>query len=196
MSSLTSIVALDFDGCIAHGDQAKIRFAKEYFGLELTIDQTAEECFPLGRQKYREMMDTVSSEWIGEYELAPDCREVMCELVGSGYRLRVVTSRFDRELAAAQSFTSTHNLPVEGFHNTNQQNKRAVCKELKPAAMLDDTLGKLVDLEGVVPHLYFMRQPWNVHEYGAASGLASDGRVSLVDSWREFGQMLLPQLQG
>ena len=47
------IVGLDFDGCMAYGAELKVKFAKERFGVELSIAETAEEVFPLVRHIIR-----------------------------------------------------------------------------------------------------------------------------------------------
>ena len=177
------VVAVDFDGCIAYGAGVKIRYAKQAFGIELRIQETAEETFPHGKQAYRRMMDAVGSELIGEYELAPNCREVLARLAKEGARIFVVTSRYDRELEAAKWFIQKHSLPITDVRNTNDAPKRTVLKEILAAAMLEDTLSKLVQLEGAVPALYFMKQPWNLHEQESASQLQF---IAPVNDWVSF----------
>ena len=173
-------ICVDFDGCIAYGANAKIRFAREILGLELAVEQTAEDAFPLGSGKYREMMDVVGRR-IDEYELAPACKEVLEELLEKGFSLAVVTSRADYELDAAKYFIRKHNLPISEVHNTNRSGKKAVCQQLEAVAFLEDSLWKLVGLKDTGIALYFMKQPWNLHEQ--ASQLEF---IVPVNGWQQF----------
>jgi hypothetical protein len=180
-----SVIALDFDGCIAYGANAKMRYAKEVFGVELTLGQTADDHSPLGPLRYRQMMNVVGSECIDEYELAPDCREVLVSLTEEGFETVVVTSRSDRQLYAARWFSENHGLPIERFINTNNASKKVVCEELGAIALLDDTLRKLREVEGSDTVLYFLKQQWNSFEHEEASGLES---IVPVDNWPGFHQ--------
>lgn len=178
------VIGLDFDGCIAYGANAKIRFAREKWGFELAVGQTAEDTFPHSHQRYREMMDVVGRR-IDEYELAPDCREVLEGLLQKGFSLAVVTSRADYELGAARYFITKHKLPIPAtdVHNTNRGGKKAVCQQLGAAAFLEDSLWKLVELQGTGIALYFMNQQWNVHEQHAAS---QHEFIVTVNGWQHF----------
>ncbi len=176
------VVGLDFDGCMAYGANVKARFVRERWGLELAVGQTAEDVFPLGLQNYRVMMDVVGRR-IDEYELAPNCREVLDKLLEKGFSLAVITSRADYELDAAKYFIGKHKLPIDNIHNTNRGGKRAVCQELGTVAFLEDSLWKLVELQGTGTALYFMRQQWNVHEQPEASQLEF---IVSVNDWQQF----------
>ncbi len=176
------VVGLDFDGCIALGANAKIRFAKDRWGLELSVWQTAEHTFPHGNQMYREMMDIVGRR-IDEYELAPYCMEALERLREKGFSLAVVTSRADYELDAAKYFIAKHMLPIGDVHNTNRGSKKAVCQQLGAVAFLEDSLWKLAELKGTGIALYFMNQKWNGHEQHKASQLEF---VVPVNDWPHF----------
>lgn len=180
------IVGFDFDGCIAYGANAKIRFAKERWGLELAVWQTAEDVFPLGPQKYRQMMDVVGSARIMEYELAPGCKEVLGMLTGRGYPAVVITSRADIELYATDVYAEAHSLPLSGLFNTNRGSKLSLIERLKPAAFLDDTLSKLEQLIGTGTVLCFLKQEWNKHEWQKASELEQQGFIVPVNNWQHF----------
>ena len=176
------VLGLDFDGCIAYGANAKIRFAKETWGLELAIEQTTEEVFPLGPQRYRQMMDIVARK-LDEYELAPYCKEVLEGLAKADLGLAVVTSRYDYELEAAKWFIKNHRLPISDIRNTKGGGKRATCNEVGAVAFLEDSLWKLVELKDTGIALYFMKQGWNVHEQPKASQLEF---VVSVNDWQHF----------
>ena len=177
-----TVVGLDFDGCIAYGANAKIRFAKEQWGLELPVGQTAEDTFPHGPQRYREMMDVVGRR-IDEYELAPYCGEALERLREKGFSMVVVTSRADYELDAAKHFIGKHNLPIDDVHNTSRGDKKAVCQQLGAVALLEDSLWKLVELQETGIALYFIKQLWNGHEQHKASELEF---IVSVNDWQHF----------
>ncbi|MBI2144295.1 hypothetical protein HYU17_04065 [Candidatus Woesearchaeota archaeon] len=180
------VVALDFDGCIACGANVKASFAREKWGLELAVEQTAEDMFPFGHEKYRQMMDVVGRR-TSEYELAPCCREACEMLRDKGFKLAVVTSREDYELDAAKRFISEHRLPLAEVYNTRRAGKKAICGEIGAVALLEDSLWKLVELEGTGVKLYFMEQKWNVHEQPKALELEF---VVPVNGWQHFYRCL------
>ena len=49
------IITLDFDGCIALGEQAKIKYAKVYHNIDLNSNQIVKKTYPLGPEKYKEL---------------------------------------------------------------------------------------------------------------------------------------------
>mgnify|MGYP001566169686 CR=1 FL=1 len=177
---------MDFDGCIALGANAKIRFAKERWGFELAVGQTAEDTFPHSQKMYREMMDVVGSARIMEYELAPGCKDVLGMLMGREHPIVVITSRYDIELYPADVYAEAHGLPLSGMFNTNRGSKRSLIKRLKPAAFLDDSLSKLEQLTSTGTALYFLKQEWNKHEWQRASELEQQGLIVPVNGWQHF----------
>lgn len=184
------LIAVDFDGCVAYGGLVKISYANAFFkeelDRELTLEETAEERFPPGLEKYRQMMDVVGSARIMEYELAPGCREVLGMLVVRGHTIVVITSRFDIELYAAYVYAEAYSLPLSCMFNTNRGSKRGLVERLKPAAFLDDSLSKLEQLIGTGTALYFLKQVWNKHEWQRALELEQQGLIAPVNDWWHF----------
>jgi len=66
------IVSLDFDGVLAQGLKVKIKYAKEWFGVNLALHQTKKENFEalmaqLGKKvNYRDLMDPLNEKRIME----------------------------------------------------------------------------------------------------------------------------------
>ena len=109
------VVSIDFDGVLAHGISAKIKYAKKWFGVDLRFSETKKEGFESLMKKigktvtYRDLMDRLNEEHIMEY-LAPDnCVNVLSSLFREGYRFAVVTSRNEHDFPYAVKFI-TENL--------------------------------------------------------------------------------------
>lgn len=187
-------IGIDFDGCVAYGADVKIAFAKAQWGVNLAVEQTAEEVSPLGPEKYRQMMDEIGSRRMLHYSLAPGCKEVLAMLMQAGHQVHVVTSRSDVELYTADVFAEAHGLWLSGMANTNRASKRSICERLGLSVFLDDSLGKLEQLVGMNIALYFMQQEWNKHDWQEASALERQGVIVAVRNWQEFYERLQPLL--
>jgi hypothetical protein len=181
------IVALDFDGTIASGEKAKIKYARQFFNINIRPDQTTKDTFPLGGEKYMELMRYVATHAIMEYELESGVKEVLQRLYCLGFRFVVITSRFDgpggEEFAACIRFCKHNSLPITYFHNTNGLSKHELCQRLHARAMIDDTCSKLLLLQGTYAQLFFLRQPWNVHELSLAK---SSSFINVLRNWKDF----------
>ncbi|MDP3918518.1 MAG: hypothetical protein Q8Q35_01255 [Nanoarchaeota archaeon] len=182
------IVTLDFDGCVALGEPVKIKYAKIYHNIDVTSRQIVKETYPIGKDKYKELMDKVTTEHIMEYVLDSQCKEVLDELYVQGFRFAVVTSRTGPELEAAKQFCKINSLPISYYHATSNSPKTIICKKLKSRAMIDDSLLKLIDLIDTPLHLFFLKREWNKHE--KVSGELKN-LVSVVSNWGEFYSGLL-----
>ena len=57
------IVGLDFDGTIAIGAPLRVWYAKQFYGVNLTVQQILGETWPkeLGKEKYGKLADEVDS---------------------------------------------------------------------------------------------------------------------------------------
>jgi histidinol phosphatase-like enzyme len=111
------IVVLDFDGTIASGERAKIKYSKEFFGLKVDNHHITRDTYPLGREKYEQLMKYVTTEGIMEFKLEKGVRKFLGKLYSDGFRFAIVTSRFeiaDRlELSACIKFCKYHGIPVD-----------------------------------------------------------------------------------
>ncbi len=90
------IVSLDFDGVLAHGLNAKLKYAKEWFGVDLALDQTKDAGFNalmkrLGRDlNYRSLMDPLNEQHIMEFEIPRDCIKILSSLYAENCRLSLL----------------------------------------------------------------------------------------------------------
>ncbi len=110
MADAYFIVSLDFDGVLAQGLKAKINYAKQWFGVDLGIDQTKESGFNelmkrLGKNiTYRSLMDPLNEQHIMEYEVPDDCIETLMRLYSQKCRFVVITSRNNHDYPFAVQF--------------------------------------------------------------------------------------------
>lgn len=179
------IVALDFDGVIAFGEPAKIKYVKILHSLDVNENQITKDTYPLGPKKYRELMDQVGSKYIMDFALAPKCKEVLDTLYIQGFRFVIVTSRFDFEFEACKDFCKFHKLPIKYFHNTNESSKDYLCNKLHVRAMIDDTLSKLTELKTSPFLRFYYNAPWNAHIRTVDKDFIN------VKSWKEFYDWLI-----
>ncbi len=186
------VVTLDFDGCIASAEKAKIFYTKKMFGKDVTPSQLTRETYPLGQENYKKLMYYVTTDGIMEFELLPNAKEVLHSLHKTGFRFAVVTGRHESpehpELTACIKYCKRHALPVKYFHNTSENPKTVICSKLHSRAMIDDTLKKLLFLQNSNMALFYLQQPWNLHE--KVDSVNNFG-IFPINSWLEFRNGLL-----
>ena len=68
-------------------------YVKIYPGINVKASQIVKDTYPLGPAKYKELMQKVTTEHIMDYQLDPQCRNVLENLYKEGFRFAVVTSR-------------------------------------------------------------------------------------------------------
>lgn len=186
--ALNIIVSLDFDGCIAIGEDAKVKWAKIYHGIDVKPNEITKKTYPLKEGKYKELMQKVTIDHIMDYKLDPQCKDVLDSLYKEGFRFAVVTSRSGPELYAAIRFLSTFKLPIAYFHAVDNKPKDVICTKLRARAMIDDSLDKLVELVNTPLQLFFLRRTWNEEE--KVTGELKQ-QVKVIKDWREFHAGLL-----
>ncbi|MBN2458950.1 hypothetical protein JXB28_01585 [Candidatus Woesearchaeota archaeon] len=181
------IVVLDFDGTIALGERAKIKYSKEFFALKVDNRHITRDTYPLGREKYEQLMKYVTTQGIMEFDLERGVGRFLRKLYSEGFRFAIVTSRHDTperpELSACIRYCRHHGLPIDYFHNTNDLPKNVICDRLHARAIIDDTLKKLLELRGTSLELFFLTQTWNSHEHSQAYRTPE---IKVVRSWKEF----------
>jgi uncharacterized HAD superfamily protein len=141
-------IGLDFDGTIADSASAKIRYAGERWGVDLTPAQTMRPgAVPLlGRERYDAMVaDVFGSELSLEMEPMPGALEALSRL-GAEHELYVVTARLDHEVGLAARWLSRHGIEVRAIRHTSRGPKDDACRTLGVAVHLDDSPGELVRL--------------------------------------------------
>lgn len=183
------IVSLDFDGVLAHGLNAKLKYAKKWFGMNLSLSQTKKLGFEalahhLGKDvNYRSLMDPLNEEHIMEYEVPSGCVSVLKKLHSEGFRFVIITSRNDHDYPYAVKFVK-HKFGhlIKYVHNTRNQPKSEFVRHLHPRVHVDDDLRKLVDLSGESLSLFYYRQPENSH----VNLPIGTNRIKEVHNWGQF----------
>lgn len=183
------IISLDFDGVLAHGLRAKIKYAKEWFGMSLSLHQTKKQGFEeLAKHlhkdiNYRSLMDRLNEEHIMEYEIPHGCMDVLKKLYHEGFRFVIITSRNDHDYPYAVKFVK-HKFGglIKYIHNTRNKPKDEFVRKLMPRVHMDDDLKKLVELSKEPLSLFYYRQPENNH----TNLPLGTHRIKEVRSWDEF----------
>lgn len=180
------IVSLDFDGVLAHGLDIKKKYAKEWFGMHLHLEQTKKDGFEKlvkeTRRKninYRSLMDPLNEKHIMEYKIPHDCIKVLTQLHKEGFRFVIITSRNDHDYPYAKKFVSHHfGHIIKNIYNTRNKSKDEFVKKLKPRIHMDDGYKKLLEIQDNPIHCLFYRQPENFH--------VSQNKFKEIQSWKEF----------
>ncbi|MFH1916754.1 MAG: hypothetical protein ABIJ21_05800 [Nanoarchaeota archaeon] len=189
----TSVVSIDFDGVLALGWPVKMKYAKEWFGVSLSLSQTKKEGFEALMQSkgkpeitYRSLMDPLNEKHILEYVVPEGCIQALGELYQKGFRFAVVTSRNDHDLSYTRAFLKERfgNL-IKYVHNTRDEPKGRFVSRLKPRAHIDDDLQKLVAIANLPVELVYFRQPENAHE-----NQFEKNRIVEIDEWMNIKQFL------
>lgn len=177
---MTLRIGLDFDGTIADITWAKLRYAREAFGVDLPAEATwgAQGRDLLGDARYMELVVEAHG---GELSLAmppmPGAVEAIQRL-GQEHELYIVTARLDDEAELAKAWLADHQLEVDGFVHTARASKAGPSVELGLDVLLDDSplvLGELGD--DTLPAL--IDTPYNRHVPRAP-------RIRVVQHWPEF----------
>jgi hypothetical protein len=193
MPDETFVVSLDFDGVLALGWQVKVRYAKDWFGLDLALDRTKRKGFEelvkhLGRTdvSYTLLMDRINRDHIMEYAVPDGCKAALASLYRQGFRFVVVTSREDHEFPPAQAYVKQHfGDIIQYMHNTKNEPKGSFMKRLHPRIHIDDDAKKLLDLYDFPVELVYYRQHENDHQD------VSETRIVEMKSWKDFKEYCL-----
>jgi 5'(3')-deoxyribonucleotidase len=172
-------IGLDFDGTIADITWAKLRYARETFGVEMAPEATwgtaGREV--LGEERYAQLVEAVhGTSFSVEMPPMPGAVETMRRL-REHHELYIVTARLDHEAELAHEWLERHGVQVDGFFHTCRTSKASHCLDLGLSVHLDDSPVVLEDLGDTLPALidapYNRAQPR--HE-----------RVRMVEHWRAF----------
>ncbi len=192
------IVSFDFDGVLAYGLKAKLKYAKEWFGVDLALNQTKETGFDalmrkLGKEEtYRSLMTPLNEEHIMEFEVPDNCENVLTELYNQNCRFVVITSRIDHDYPYALAFIKEKfGDLIQYVHNTRNESKGAFVSRLKPRIHVDDDLSKLLQLQEYPVELVYYRQPENE---GVEIGANEKGRIWEARSFEEV-QIIITRIR-
>lgn len=140
-------IGLDFDGTIADTTGAKIRYAREVFGLELNALETWRAVGEprLGAERFREMVVAAHHEHTEFTEPMPGVLEVI-ERLAVDHQLFIVTARTDAEVEWARRWVTARALPVQAVEHTNRASKLEASRRLGLDVLLDDSPPVLLDI--------------------------------------------------
>lgn len=140
-------IGLDFDGTIADTTGAKIRYAREVLGLEVTPLETWRAAGEprLGAERFREMVVAAHHQYTESTEPMPGVLEVI-ERLAVDHELFIVTARTDAEVEWARRWVVDRALPVQSLEHTNRASKLEVSRRLALDVLLDDSPPVLLDI--------------------------------------------------
>jgi|GEM_PF-3566508 len=169
MDNSTFIMSLDFDGVIGHGLNLKLKYSKDWFGVNLNLNQTKEKGFnelmiKLGKPfNYRSLMDKLNEEHIMEFQTPSDCKKTLQNLFKQNFRFVIITSRNDHDYPYAVAYIKKNfDKLIEYIHNTKNEPKDKFAKRIHPRIHVDDDLSKLIQLMACPVELIYFRQPENI----------------------------------
>ncbi|RLE48067.1 hypothetical protein DRJ25_00800 [Candidatus Woesearchaeota archaeon] len=168
------VISFDFDGVLALGYDVKVKYAKEWFGVDISPESSKKAGFEalmrsLGKQvSYRDLMDPINEEHIFEYKVPDGAIEVLGRLFEKNCRFVVVTSRNQHDFPYAQEFIREKFTGlIKYIHNTNDQPKADIIERLRPMAHVDDDVHKLEELRNLPVKRVYFRQVENKSVDGA-----------------------------
>jgi hypothetical protein len=156
MKNLT--LAIDFDGVIADSDFAKLKFAREELGLDVSEEQIKHHYFlelfgeEKGHQLYQYIIGTIyHSERMLSVPIMPYACEGILNLTLAGWKCVVVTSRngspYEEGTSAywAWKLMSLNGIEIEkkDFINVDEKSKLDACRAQKAHGLVDDDYSKL-----------------------------------------------------
>ena len=195
-------IALDFDGVIANSDIAKVEFARDVLGLDVTERDMKERYFielfgdERGKTLYWHILKSVyHSERMLNTPMMPFSREGISKLRADGWSCVVVTSRsgslHENGSSAywAWRFLRENKYEIEErkFFNLNGDSKLAVCLALGAHGLVDDDYAKILPVmaAGLKGYLFSTRTNSRVEEeYPDFQGLR-------VADWNHLAEILL-----
>lgn len=155
------ILAIDFDGVIADSDKAKLIFAREELGLQVSESQLKHRYFveifgeKQGTDLYRRIIRTIyHSERMLTVPLVPGASEGLAALQQAGWEYVVITSRDGSPHEEGSSaYCGWKLMEQKGIHilkrdfiNVNESSKLAACLSRGAYGLMDDDYSKLIDV--------------------------------------------------
>ena len=152
------IIAIDFDGVIADSDAAKVAFARDELGLDVSERFMKERYFSelfgegRGRSLYAHILENVyRTERMLEAPMMPHSREGISQLRAGGWSCAVVTSRSGRlDDSGSYAFWAWRYLQENGYEieekdflTVNGGSKLDVCLALGAHGLVDDDYAKI-----------------------------------------------------
>jgi 5'(3')-deoxyribonucleotidase len=145
-----------------------------YFGTPHIIEN-----FVMSRANYRKLQNFIYNNLSVAFNLEPveDAFLYIRKLRRDGHEIRIITSRKGNALEAAVGWLREHDmdLPIEGVGVNKSKARAAMHSDI----FIDDSLKKLYQLMGVVPHRFLFS--WGYNKSYDEGGIATR-----VNSWEDF----------
>lgn len=152
-------IAIDFDGVLAESDLAKVNFARNVLGLDVTEQVMKKRYFvemfgeQRGEMLYMEIIQNIyRSEKMLEVPMRPFSRSGISNLCAAGWTCAVVTSRSgsmgEENTSAywAWRYMQANGYEIEkkNFISVGKESKVEVCLELQAHGLVDDDYSKIL----------------------------------------------------
>lgn len=173
-------IGLDFDGTIADTTTAKIRFARETFGVELSALETWGQVGRerIGDERFMEMVRAAHEELTLAAPPMPGATEAIARLARD-HELYVVTARNDVEVPWAERWVAAHAPAIREIVHTSRAPKLDACRALGVELLLDDIPAVLHDIAEAGLDAALIEAEYN-------RDAPRHERVRAVPHWREF----------
>jgi|SRR3989338_6893899 len=179
-------VGADFDGVIS--DMARlIRVGmRELYHREIPFGRERKDLMIgdgiVTDEEYRNLIDTISvtDKYLDQMIPVAGMLTHISQLrtVASDVEIRIITARYEKGTAIAQKWIDQCCLGLTVESSSGEESKALKARGLH--VFLDDTLERLEELDGSVPHRFLFSWPYN------ESDRVKDPSIIRVSSWREF----------
>ncbi len=185
-------IGIDFDGVIADAAKLKSYVAEKEFGRKIYWANFKREIVVGRRWLTNEQYDKVSQYAYGRWrygqllEPVRGARFYLAALFREGHEILIVTSRLGRNFAVADRW-----LQENGFNFVPRigigygKSKAGILQAFGADVYIDDDIDKLLELVGIVPHLFLFAWPWSEKEKlpSEIKRLENSWRVN---PWKQF----------
>ena len=180
-------IGLDFDGVIAKTPLLKSIWAKNLFGISIDPyffgSPYVFENDLISKQEYQRLKHFIYTHArVGRsLEEVEGAREYILRLLKKGHYVSVITSRDGKAAMIAKTWLLRHGLDIPLVSVGVGVSKKQAASGCD--IFIDDSLFKIYQLEGAVPHKFLF-------SWGYNQDLQERGIAGRVNSWHEFYQII------
>lgn len=182
-------IGFDFDGVFTDCGKLKSAAAKGLYGVDILPENFKRELVVgkgiLTTEQYSKLQQVIyeTREWGLRMEMVDEgIPNYLNHLVREGHKLVVVTSRGGAALNVAKEWSRRQNIDhYFELVGTGGQSKVEALRGFD--LYVDDDLGKLEPLVGIVPHLFLFSWGYNMHN-------SVEGIAKRVSSWLELHRII------
>lgn len=179
-------IALDFDGVVTDCGALKSEGAKKLFGIDVSPEKFKKEIVVgngfLTLSEYRLVQKSIYNDL--EFGLQMKAVEGLFDgisMLELNHELQIITSRDEESVLIAKAWLEKHkiHIPIVGVG----QGVSKVTAARGFDVFIDDDLEKLIELQGVVPHLFLFSWPYNSQEF-------LPDQIKRVIGWNHFVKLV------